>query len=110
MSLINDFEQQKKSFKQDDFITILRIEGNNFRYHTGWDEVSKFYHPTERTDKVTPSVFCSYENYRIKVFPESALAIYDQSVYNLESEFIKKYICVRVLEKVEGEWKIIYSS
>ena len=33
-----------------------------------------------------------------------------QSKSFLQDEFLRKYICVRFLEKVDGEWKIAYVS
>jgi len=36
--------------------------------------------------------------------------VYDEIVSNSEGELIRKNISVRFLEKVDGEWKIVYLS
>ena len=56
--------------------------------------------------------FLKFENtdYKIKVYPESAWAVYDQNWYNNEGELVRLNINVRFLEKVQGKWKIVYVS
>ena len=51
-----------------------------------------------------------YTNYQIKVYPESAWAVYDEDIYSDEGEYLRHFDCVRFLEKVDGEWKINYMS
>jgi hypothetical protein len=47
-------------------------------------------------------------NYKIKVYKESAWAVFDESVQNSDGEITSKNVGVRILEKVNGEWKIVF--
>lgn len=105
-----DFVQQSKSFKQDEFLTMVGVGEGYFVSVVGWDEISEGYlrDYESNPDPVPGNYF--YKNYRIKVYPKSALAIYDEIVRDDEGQFLREHISTRVLEKVDGEWKIIYFS
>lgn len=105
-----DFAQQSKSFKQDDFLTMVGVGEGYFVSGVGWDEISEGYLRDYKSnpDPVPGSYF--FNNYRIKVYTQTALAIYDEIVHDDEGQFLRKHISTRVLEKVDGEWKIIYLS
>jgi hypothetical protein len=104
-----DFEQQKQSFRMDENLVALYAGKNNVGEYVGWESIEEAYNniydqsPDPTNKKIT------FDNYRIKVFPESAMAIYDQVEHadNGDQQVTKS---VRFLEKVNGEWKISFYS
>jgi len=108
--LAKNFDQQMKSFLQDESFVGITAGKNGYHYIQGWDEIMSGYKdsyessPDPSTDKL------EFKNYKIKVYTESAWAIYDQIKYDNEGEFINKNLQVRFLEKKDGEWKIVYLS
>ncbi|MEN8192120.1 MAG: hypothetical protein ABFS12_04855 [Bacteroidota bacterium] len=105
-----DFEQQAKTFLHDESLTVLVAKKNWYGYVEGWSQLSannkKYFEESSNplTDKF------ENKNYKIKVYGKSAWAIYDEYVYSSKGNFLKKVINVRFLEKVDGEWKIVYLS
>ena len=47
-------------------------------------------------------------NYKIKVYKESAWAAFEENVHNSEGEFLYHNFINQFLEKVDGEWKIVF--
>ena len=105
-----DFDQQIKSFKQDEGLTILSASSNTYYNVIGWEEISKIYKQIHEDDPVPSKERIKFENYRIKVYQESALAYFDEQILSEEGKLLRKYINVRFLEKVDGECKIVYLS
>lgn len=105
-----DWDKQSESFLQDETLFGLVSSKNGYNFAVGWDEISQIYkqnhenYPDPSTDKH------QFTNYIIKVYKVSAWAVYDEIVHNSEGEFVMRYINVRFLEKVDGEWKIVYMS
>ena len=50
------------------------------------------------------------KEYEIRIYKKGALCIHDESIYDSENELIHHQIGVHVLEKVKGQWKIVYLS
>ena len=108
--LARDIDQHSKSFLQDESLVMLFAGKESYEYYDGWDNISSVYKeyyedsPSPITDKY------QFTNYKIKVYKESAWAVYDEISNNSEGEFLGKNTSVRILEKVDGEWKIVYLS
>ncbi|MFC2114924.1 nuclear transport factor 2 family protein [Bacteroidota bacterium] len=103
---------QDKSFirldaRKADYDYIL---GWGYDYIVGWEEMGSVF--TGGFDDNSDTLHYKFvnTNYKIKVYPESAWAVYDETWYDLEEEFVRLNISVRFLEKVNGEWKIVYLS
>jgi hypothetical protein len=105
-----DFAQLSKSLQQDESLIMLGAGKDSYQYGVGWEEISSFHkermenNPSPSTDKL------QFTNYKIKVYKESAWAVYNLIVHNSEGEFLFENIAIRFLEKVNGEWKIVYMS
>lgn len=105
-----DFDQQMKSFLQDESFAGMSASKSAYRFEEGWENISSIYKkihedsPDPSTDKF------EFENYKIRVHKESALAVYDQLMYDSEGELLIKSIQTRFLEKVNGEWKIAFAT
>ena len=105
-----DLAQKSKSFLQDESLIMCGGGKNGYTYAVGWEEVGSDFkewmenNPSPSTDKL------QFTNYKIKVYKESAWAVYNLIVHNSEGEFLFKNIAIRFLEKVDGEWKIVFVS
>jgi len=105
-----DWEKQSKSFLQDESFIGLASSKVAYIYAIGWEEANRIYEGIYERNP-TPSAYkIQNTNYKIKVYKESAWAVYDQIIRNSQDELLRKYICVRFLEKVNGDWKIVYIS
>lgn len=108
--LARDIDQHSKSFLQDESLVMQFAGKEDYEAYNGWENISSLYKeyyedsPSPSTDKY------QFTNYNIKVYKESAWAVYDETSHNSEGEFLGKNTSVRILEKVDGEWKIVYLS
>ena len=108
--LTRDFDRLAFTFVQDEFATRLRTGKNGYLYSAGWEEIGQLY---KESIKNNPNPITNKEvktNYKIKVYKESAWAVFDNEVYNSEGELMQKRVHVDFLEKVDGSWKIAYLS
>jgi len=105
-----NFEQQSKSFLQDENLTILGVGKFNLFQFYGWENVSTMYksYYNDEPDPVTNAY--QYTNYKIKIYDKSALAVYDEIEQDSEGKFLRKNISTRFLEKTNDGWKIVYLS
>ena len=105
-----NFEQQSKSFLQDESLIVLVAKKSGYGYAVGWDQIRENYmiNYRKQPEPLTDSI--KNTDYKIKVYEKTAWAVYDENVYNSEGEFIRKVINVRFLEKINDAWKIVYLS
>ena len=105
-----DFEKSSGSFLQDSSFIYLSATKYGYQYFEGWGAYSADArewmesYPTPSTNKY------EFSNFRIKVCKKGAYAIYDETVMDQTGVFLMKFINVRFLEKVDGEWKIAFMS
>ena len=108
--LERDFDRFAATYVQDETNIRLIAWNDGYGYRVGWKEISSVFkkgfenypEPIKENQVKT--------NYKIKVYNESAWAVFDNEVHNNEGELINKSIHVEFLEKVNGEWKIVYLS
>ena len=108
--LARDLDRLVATWVQDETNIRLSAGKSGYGYWIGWEELSSAF--KEAIDN-NPEPDGSKEvktNYKIKVYPESAWAVFDNEVLNSEGELTNKSIHVEFLEKVNGEWKIVYFS
>ena len=105
-----DFDQSSKSFLQDESLIALAAEKNSYTHAVGWDTISLGYKEWMENNPNPSTNKRQFTNYKIKVHTESAWAVYDEIVSSSEGELLVNYVNVRFLEKVDGEWKIVYIS
>jgi hypothetical protein len=101
-----DFDQQMNSLLQGESQTLLWANKFNYGYVVGWEEVDSTYKRNYERNPVPSTNKSQFTNYKIKVYQESAWAVYNLNVHNSEDEFLYKNIAIRFLEKVDGDWKI----
>jgi len=107
-SLARDFAKQSESFLQDESMVFLAASDNDFWFITGWEEIKAGYQFYYENDPKPIESHFTFSNYEIKVYENSAFALYDEIAHDREGKFLRKNISIRFLEKVKGEWKILY--
>lgn len=105
-----DFDQSSNLFIKDSSFIYLSASKYGYVFHDGWENYSMDTKDwMERFSTPTTNQF-EFTNFRIKVCTKSAMAFYDEEVRNSDGEFLMKFLNVRFLEKIEGEWKIAFMS
>ena len=105
-----DFDQQSKSFLQDESLVRLSAGSGGYVYREGWKKISSGYLAYFKSNPIPSTNTWKFTNYKIEVYKESAWAVYDAIWHNAEGEFLSNHKSVRFLKKVDGEWKIVYLS
>ncbi len=105
-----DFDRLAATWIQDETSIWLGTGKSGYMYGVGWKKNSSYFKEYLENNPEPSTAKFENTNYRIKVYKESAWAIYDQVIYNSEGEVTGEEISVRFLEKVDGEWKIVYLS
>lgn len=103
-----DYERLVACHVRDESNIRLTASKRGFDYTVGWQDsgLKKFI-------ENDPDLDLSKEvksNFEIKVYPESAWAVYDNEHYSEDGELVNKGIHAQFLEKHEGDWKIVYFS
>lgn len=106
--LARDFAKQSESFLQDESLIFLGASADDYWFSAGWEDISIAYQNIYKDQPDSYEGHFTYENYKIKVYEESAFVQYDEIAYDAEGKFMRKNISVRFLEKIKGEWKIVY--
>ena len=105
-----DFDRLSATYVQDETNIDLRASKSGYSYDVGWEESSSVFKEWYENNPDPVKNNEVKKNYKIKVYPESAWAVFDNENYNDEGELTGKAIGVNFLEKVDGEWKIVYLS
>ena len=114
----NDYDRFASTYVQDKTFIRLNaskdeynyIVGWGYNYIVGWEEISLAFRENSEGNPDTLLYRFENSNYKIKVYPESAWAVYDENWYDKDGVLTEFNIDVRFLEKVDGEWKIVYLS
>lgn len=81
------------------------LYGGDFRLVKGWSELEKHFASQFKSKKVTDKVTVQNSNYSIHQNGNMALVTYDQTLVDSHGKTTSKE--TRVLEKLNGQWKII---
>ena len=105
----SDFDRLAATYVKDETNIRLGASKSGYIYGVGWEEIGSLL--KELIESQGPIELKEVKtNYKIKVYKESAWAVFDNELYNSEGELTGKSIHVEFLEKVNGEWKIVYLS
>lgn len=105
-----DFERYAATYKHDESIVDLRAYNASYSHVVGWEQNST---GTKEYLKNNPELVKNPEvkkNFDIHVYPNSAWAIFETEIYDQEGVLADEDIGVNFLEKIDGEWKIVYLS
>ena len=114
----NDYDRFAATYVQDKTFIRLNaskdeynyIVGWGYNYIVGWEEIGLVFREDSEGNPDTLLYRFENSNYKIKVYPESAWAVYDENWYDRDGVLVEFNIDVRFLEKINGEWKIVYLS
>ena len=114
----NDYDRFAATYVQDKTFIRLNarkadydfIVGWGYNYIVGWEGIATSFKDGFQGNPDTLLYRFENSNYKIKVYPESAWAVYDENWYDRQGALVELNIDVRFLEKVNGEWKIVYLS
>jgi len=114
----NDYDRFSATYVQDKTFIRLNaskadydyIVGWGYNYIVGWKGLGIVFSEGFKGNPDTLLYKFKNSNYKIKVYPESAWAVYDENWYDREGVLVELNIDVRFLEKINGEWKIVYLS
>ncbi len=105
-----DFDRWAATCLQDETLVRIGATKSMYGYFTGWEESSQ---AMKEAFESNPEPVKNPEvktNYKIKVYEDCAWAVFDNESFNDEGESVNKSIHVEFLEKIEGDWKIVYLS
>ena len=106
-----DLDRFAANYVQDD--TFIRLgysrSASDYRYIVGWDGFKDIFGEWFENESGPVKNKEVKKNYKIKVYTDCAWVVFDQG-YNDKGKFIMNGIGVNFLEKVNGEWKIVYLS
>ena len=108
--LSKNYERESNIFIQDESTIVLISRKNWYGYLVGWDKLNESIKTNNRIEPKPSTDYNKNSDYKIKIYEKSAWAVYDENIYNADGNLIKLVINVRFLEKVNGEWKIVYLS
>jgi hypothetical protein len=111
--IVRDFEKISSCMVQDSLNTAIHSGKWGYSYTVGWEKLTENYKEDFGNDEEWArfqNLRFERKNFNIKVYPKNAWAIFN-TVYNWEEDSITnewEIIDTRILEKVDGEWKITY--
>ncbi|MCD6566258.1 MAG: hypothetical protein J7K53_09985 [Bacteroidales bacterium] len=100
-----DFDRLAANYVQDETNIRIAAEKSGYVYGIGWEEIGSVIKGLIESEEPVESKEVK-SNFKIKVYQESAWAVFDNEWYNNEGGFAGKGTHVVFLEKVKGEWKI----
>ena len=107
----SDINRLGATHVRDDTNIRLTATRSGYTCTFGWENVKAFFLDYFENEAEPGNFYEVKTNYKIKVYPESAWAVFDNDYYNGEGELLSKSIHTEFLEKVNGEWKLVlYNS
>ena len=93
---------------QDESNIRLTATKSGYTYDVGWDKIESFFLDYFENVMGPGEYYEVKKNFKIKIYDESAWAAYDNFYYNSDDELLSTSIHTQILEKVNGEWKIVF--
>ena len=93
-----------------DATTRLNAGKYGFVYRKGWNQIEAAYKEMFAANPMAITTKYEKQDWEIRVYRRSAIAFHDEAIYDSENEYQHHQIGVHFLEKVKGEWKIVYLS
>lgn len=103
-----DINQLGSYHVQDESNIRLTATQSGYTYDVGWEKVKTFFIDYIENVMEPGDYYEVKKNYKIKIYDKSAWAAYDNFYYNGDDELLSTSIHTQILEKVNGEWKIVF--
>jgi len=98
-----DFDRFVETFVHNETASRLQATKNSYSYYVGWEEMRPLYKDYFENNPEPNTAKRIRTNYKIKVYKEIAWATFNEQNGPDGSMELKDIL----LEKVEGEWKIV---
>jgi len=103
-----DIDRLASFHVQDESNIRLTATQSGYTYDVGWEMVNAFFIDYLENVMEPGDYYEVKKNYKIKIYDKSAWAAYDNFYYNSDDELLSTSIHTQILEKVKGEWKIVF--
>jgi len=108
-----DYERWANTYVQDE--TNVRLSANSESYNliVGWEDLNSYFKEAfDNMEEQSTTWKGVKTNYKIKVYGDAAWVMCDEKVVNVETGEDMDWTAIetRILEKVDGEWKIVFLS
>jgi len=105
-----DFDRMAATYVQDETNTRMGASKSGYAYYSGWEEIGSGFKEFFENNPDTCAGKYEKSNFVIKVYNKSAWSINDETVYDSEGQVTWTNKSLKILEKVDGEWKIVHMS
>ena len=102
-----DLDRVKATYLMDETTTRLNTT-SGFNLMEGWETLGSGFSEFLKDNPEPVKNTEVKSNYRIKLYNDCAWVIFDEEVPNVESGSMDKVLGLNLLEKVEGNWKIVF--
>ena len=108
-----DYERWANTYVQDE--TNVRLSANSESYNliVGWEDLNSYFKEAfNNMEEQSTAWKGGKTNYKIKVYGNAAWVMCDETMVNAEAEEAMEWKAIetRILEKIDGEWKIVFLS
>ena len=100
-----DIDRHEECFVQDE--TAVGIMAGKDGLYDGWEIIGAGYRSLYENSPDPTNLKVKNENYKIKVYNDCAWAVYDEYTVDENDSISSGPRCIRFLEKVDDEWKIV---
>ena len=105
-----DFNLLTSYWLQDESAVRVAASKDGFIYQSGWKELQQAYKTGVKNNPEPSNNKKEYSDIKVKVYKESAWAVFKETTYNSDGSLNNIQIGTRFLEKVDGKWKIVYMT
>lgn len=105
--LNRDFDDMSSTWMHDAFVARINVGRYGYSFTEGWNQqVTRYQTFFENNQDLSPNKEV-FSNYRVKIYPSSAFAMYDMELRNENNDLLDERVYTAFLEKEDGDWKIV---
>lgn len=101
----SDFERWSATHQQDSTALRITVSKSGYTFANGWESISSNIKQNILTKREPVREVKTY--HKIKIYKESAWAVYDNIYLNDKGEPTFKQVVTNIFEKNDGTWKIV---
>ena len=106
--LDRDFERLAAGWLHSEDAVYLTSGNYYYNYYRGWDQISDYFTNLYENPLPIKGNFVQ-SDFTFNIHPNIAWVVYEDSLFD-NGEFVQKAVISRVLQKIDGEWKIFYTG
>jgi hypothetical protein len=105
--LNRDFDDMSSTWLHDSFVARINVGRYGYSFSEGWNQqVTRYQTFFENNQDLSPNKEV-FSNYRVKIYPSSAFAMYDMELRNENNDLLDERVYTAFMEKESGQWKIV---